>query len=426
MLGSGGPQAALSSLQSIPGLRLIYFVPREDIATQVLVPCLRNAEQVACMVGFFSGHSLSMIAPGLASFIASSPDTLRLLICPVLRPEDRQAMSDGYSSPEQVVEEFLAAGLTVEDGLAKHTLRCLAYLISMGRIQIRIALMRDAIFHPKIWLISNGTDTVAVHGSSNLTVSGLSKNFEQVSVTRSWTDENSAYVIERFKTEFERMWSRTSEECIVLDFPEALSRRLLKEFSGTNAPTEDELLALVPGLNTNIVKRPAGFTVPPQLDYSTGDFAHQSEAVAAFEANNFRGILAMATGAGKTIAAMISAYRLFRRERKLLIVVAAPYLPLISQWCDEISQFGLTPVNLGLLAGAKARNNEVASVARRLRMSADPAAEALVITHDTLCDSSFINALARSEVPVLLIADEVHNLGSLGFITAPPVISSSD
>src|SRR5208282_1702414 len=117
------------------------------------------------------------------------------------------AISDGYSSPEQVVEEFLAAGLTVEDGLAKHTLRCLAYLISMGRIQIRIALMRDAIFHPKIWLISNGTDTVAVHGSSNLTVSGLSKNFEQVSVTRSWTDENSAYVIERFKTEFERMWS---------------------------------------------------------------------------------------------------------------------------------------------------------------------------------------------------------------------------
>src|SRR4051812_44462861 len=250
----------LSSLQSIPGLRPIYFVPREDIAAQVLVPCLKYADQVACMVGFFSGHSLSMIAPGLASFIANSTDTLRLLICPVLRPEDRQAIKDGYSSAEKVVEEFLAAGLTIEDSLAKHTLRCLSYLISVGRIDIRIALMHDAIFHPKIWLISSGLDTIAVHGSSNLTVSGLSKNFEQVSVTRSWTDENSAYVIERFQAEFTNIWSRTSGECMVLDFPAALSQRVLEEFSGTKAPTEDELSSLVAGIGTKPIARSAPST----------------------------------------------------------------------------------------------------------------------------------------------------------------------
>ena len=72
------------------------------------------------------------------------------------------------------------------------TLRCLSYLIGVGRLEIRVALLRDAIFHPQVWLICDDIDTIAVHGSSNLTVSGLSRNFEQVSVTRSWTDENIA------------------------------------------------------------------------------------------------------------------------------------------------------------------------------------------------------------------------------------------
>src|SRR5262249_50864648 len=158
-----------------------------------------------------------------------------------------------------------------------------------------------------------------------------------------------------------------------------------------SSPSEDELFALLADI-PKVTHLPSGFRIPARLNYMTGDFAHQGEAVSAFEGNNFRGILAMATGSGKTIAAVISAFRLFRREKKLLIVVAAPYLPLISQWCEEIFQFGLTPINLGMFSGARARNNEVAAVARRLRMSSQPVAEAIVITHDLLCDESFKNA----------------------------------
>lgn len=410
----------MGPLRSIPGLRPIYFVPREDIATEVLIPCLANSKIVECMVGFFSGQSLSILAPGLGSFIANSTETLRLVICPVLRPEDREAIREGYASAERVIAEFLGSGFSVEDSLARHTLRCLAYLIGLGRIGIKVAIMQDAIFHPKVWLISNENDTVAVHGSSNLTVSGLSKNFEQVSVTRSWADEDSRYIVEKFRAEFEMIWSRKSKECFVFDFPEALSQRLLRDYSGGNAPTEGELLELLGNVESTAVTQSCAFSIPTHLNYLTGDFAHQGAAVDAFEANNFRGVLAMATGSGKTITAMISAYRLFRREHKLLIVVSAPYLPLISQWCDEIADFGLAPVNLGLLSGTDARNNEIAAIGRRIRMSSEDVAEAVVITHKTLCDKKFQNALCRIGIPTLLVADEVHNLGAIGFISAPP------
>jgi phosphatidylserine/phosphatidylglycerophosphate/cardiolipin synthase-like enzyme len=169
-------------------------------------------------------------------------EPLRLVICPVLRAEDREAIAAGFKSAEEVIREFLASGLTVEDGLAHHTLRCLAYLISVGRVEIKIALLRDAIFHPKVWLISDATDTIAVHGSSNLTLSGLSKNFEQVSVTRSWTDESGGIVVEKLTAEFEAIWSRRSLECEVFDFPEAVARNLVREYSTGQAPTEADLL----------------------------------------------------------------------------------------------------------------------------------------------------------------------------------------
>jgi superfamily II DNA or RNA helicase len=412
----------VTQLRSIGGLKPIYFVPREDIASEVLIPCLGNAVSVDCMVGFFSGRSLAMLAPGLASFIAESSSPLRLVICPVLRAEDREAISAGCNTPETVIHEFLASGLTVEDALTRHTLRCLAYLIGVGRVEIRVALLEDAIFHPKVWLISQGEDTVAVHGSSNLTVSGLSKNFEQVSVTRSWTDETSKSVVVALRAEFDAIWSHRSPECTVFEFPEAVSRKILREYAGMRAPAEEEFLTLLNEGQASdaATDRGPAFRIPLHLNYRTGEFAHQGAAVEAIEASGFRGVAAMATGSGKTITAMLAAHRLYMREHRLLIVISAPYLPLISQWCNEVSEFGLEPLNLGLVAGADARSAEVARVGRRIRMSHEDVAEALVITHKTLCDKGFQNALSRVDVPVLLIADEVHNLGAEGFISSPP------
>ena len=149
---------------------------------------------------------------------------------------------------------------------------------------------------------------------------------------------------------------------------------------------------LLKSLLSFISRRPelsrSSFVIPPQLRFEDGPFEHQGRAVKAWCEADYCGVLEMATGSGKTITAMICARRLYETHKPLLIVVAAPYVPLIQQWCDEIAPFGLRPVNLTVVSGARGRASELNRIKRRLRNGASEV-EVVVVSHRTLCDSAF-------------------------------------
>jgi len=156
------------------------------------------------------------------------------------------------------------------------------------------------------------------------------------------------------------------------------------------------------------------FYIPDWIHFEDGPFAHQSEAVNAWYDSRFRGILEMATGSGKTITAMIGTHRLYQKTKPLFIVVAVPYRPLIQQWCDEIHQFGLNPVNLSTVGNASKRGRELQRLRRRLRTNYSDL-EVVVVSHNTLFTPEFLSSVEAFECSRLLIADEVHNLGCPSF-----------
>ena len=69
------------------------------------------------MVGFFSSSVLASLAPGLATYIAGSENSFRLIISPLLRAEDKAAIEDGLNSTEEVADRILGE-LTVSEDLA--------------------------------------------------------------------------------------------------------------------------------------------------------------------------------------------------------------------------------------------------------------------------------------------------------------------
>ena len=417
------------TLRAIPDIRPLYILPKDPATEGVLIPCFQSATHVDCMMGFFSSEILVSLAPGLASFINDSDESLRLIISPLLRTEDREAIELGTTSSEEIACAALEELVVTENVIAEHTLKCLSWMLRHGRVEIKIALMKDALFHPKVWLFHEGDDVIAAHGSSNMTYAGIQKNIEQMSISKSWEDANQYYTTEKLCDQFKQFWTNYDETCTVIPIPQAIKENLLKTYNADIPPTEDDFHTLYKQATDSIEEssttygfdkssRPS-FTIPSYLEFEEGDFEHQGRAIKAWCEANYQGILEMATGSGKTITAMICAHKLYSAEKPLLIVVAAPYIPLIQQWCDEISPFGLKPVNLTEVNGAKGRAIELHRLNRRFRIGSSKV-EIVVVSHRTLCNSGFKAELEKFDCKTLLIADEVHNLGSEGFITDPP------
>ena len=416
------------TLREIPDIRPLYILPKDPVTTDVLIPSFRSATHVDCMMGFFSSEILVSLAPGLATFINCADESLRLIISPLLRPEDKVAIAEGIASVE-VVNTILEDFVVTENAIAQHTLKCLSWMLRHGRVEIKIALMKDALFHPKVWLFHEDNDVIAAHGSSNMTYAGIKKNIEQMSISKSWEDANQSYITERLSNQFKQLWEDRDENCITVSMPEAIQENLLKTYRSDIPPTEADFQTLYEQTTDSIEESPAiydfgrlshpSFAIPSNLQFEDGPFEHQGRAVKAWCEAGYQGVLEMATGSGKTIAAMICAHRLYNAEKPLFIVVAAPYIPLIQQWCDEILSFGLKAVNLTEAKGVKERAVELNKLKRRLRNGSSNV-EIVAVTHLTLCNSEFKDELKKFDCKTLLIADEVHNLGSEGFVNDPP------
>ena len=381
------------------------------------------------MMGFFSSGVLVPLAPGLATFINSSQESFRLIVSPLLRTEDRTAIENGMTPPEDIAKSLLDAMVVTEDLIEKHTLKCLTWLLRHGRIEIKVALMKKALFHPKVWLFRASGDLIAVHGSSNMTYAGIQTNIEQISIAKSWMDSSQQYTTETFSQQFGRLWNNQDDNCIVIPIPQAIRNRLLQTYRSDTLPTEDDLQILYNravgtvaeslGTYETLELNQQCFAIPHTLQYEEGPFEHQGKAVNAWCEAGYQGVLEMATGSGKTITAMICAHRLYDAHKPLLMVVAAPYIPLIQQWCDEILPFGIKAANLTLTDGARGRATQLARIKRRFRTGRSTV-EAVLVSHRTLCNSEFKAEIEKFDCTTLLIADEVHNLGSEGFITDLP------
>lgn len=413
--------------ESLAAADPLYVLPNDPFITRVLVPAMRSSTQLDVMMGYFASSSLAEIAPGLATFLRNTHAPLRIVVSPFLTETDFDTLTHNAEYRADLARRLLIDDAPDEYDLARHTLECLAWLINQRRLILKIAVMRSALFHPKVWLFHDDENRVALHGSTNLTASGLKHNREQITLSRDWAGAESVFAIDRLRKEFDALWSGGDEDCYVLPLDDAIARKVVEKYKTDHIPDEDSLRALwhkahgLPSPTTeDRFSSPSALIVPPHLEYDSGEFAHQGEAVQAWEAANRRGIFEMATGSGKTIAAMICATRLQEATPDgLLVVITAPYRPLIEQWCEEIRLFGVDPIDLTAAGGPQLRAQAINQAGRRLRTRMSRT-EVLVVSNDTFYTEEFNRRLSVTPGEKLLVADECHNLGADSFITNPP------
>ena len=424
----------------VDAVRPAYEIPHDDLVGEVLIPAMRCAQDILIGAGFFSSRCLAQIAPGLAALLRNPSNKIRLLASPAISSEDRDAIEAGVRDAESVINAA-AIELLIEakrSGVAtdSHCLDCLSYLVASERLEIRFVLMDAGMYHKKKWLLRQGDDWLAVHGSGNATHRGLLVNGEQMTIDRAWKDGDAARErVGLLVGQFERQWKNESEGTLTVPAHQALDflRRHAPSGRGDVPTVQDFWAAWEADFEAGIevplppnAQRPRAvrrLRIPADLDWRTGRFAHQGVAVDRFlEAG--RGIFSIATGGGKTKASLISAALLQdQSDKPFLLLILAPSRPLVNQWAEEVRSFGVHPA---VLSGAtvKARGHELEAIEASLR-SGKAHTEVVIGTNQMYGGDEPLRAwLDRVGLGVstMLIADEVHNFGTPSFLNHQPEI----
>ncbi len=331
-------------------------------------------------------------------------------------------------------------GRVEASALARHALDCLAWMIATETLRLRIAEpTADSNYHPKLWLFDDGADQVLARGSGNATARGITSGVEHFDVDVTWI-EHSQQRVRDGKAMLDD-WSRGESHGIerVVDLPQALEEEIIQTAPDTPPSPADYLQAAKEDKNPAwAIDRAARLTarfgppvpqprprleIPDGLVWEEGRYGHQGEAVAAWESEpgRERGTISMATGAGKTITALICATRVQDRlqGRPLLLVISAPSVPLVQQWHKEVGKFGVRAVVPTLETDT---DMALTNVFRRLRGGGT---HVVIVTNNLISSRSFQATVAQktqsaTATDTLFVGDEVHTLGAAKFVANKP------
>ncbi len=389
-------------------LRPEYRSDRAVLADEFFRPCLERSLRYDRAVGYFQSSSLVVVADGLVPFLAGG-GTLRLIASPRLSKEDAMAILSGYDARE-VVDACVAEAVTELETLPdaeKKRLELLTWLVANERLDIRLAVVVGegsvGMYHEKLGLFTDEEGhRVAFSGSANESFGGLVANFECLDVFRSWVEAERPRVDAKADA-FERLWNSETDGVRVFEFPVAARARLI-ELAPEERPTE------IPRFEVTDEVTLFGFPVLPSW-FHVRDY--QREAVSRWLKAGGRGILAMATGTGKTLTAMAAVVQVARQARKqgrpLLVVIVAPQKHLVTQWAETVRAFGVDPL---LCFESSTQWTRHADAMRSALAGARAPFGLWITTNATFVTEAFQARLNDLGAGLLFIADEVHNLGS--------------
>lgn len=399
------------------------YVPGEEYSPERFFDDgLKNSKEFDLKLGYFSSAAISVLAEGFATFI-SRGGYMRLIINHIVSKKDKEAITNGVMG--NVIDcsdlsnfQYLK---TTFNEYQEQFFRCLAYMISQKRIDIRIIKPRGqkGIAHTKSGQFRDGDSITAFTGSANFTISGLFNNIEEIKIDRSDSvDRMVQKRIEKQRKDFDAIMSGEKKG---IDY---LSPKDLVEAISTNYGDSDieELLDVEKKLREvkkqhDVVATSAHEDIAPSIPKFPYDKPREYQQLAFenWKNNNQQGIFAMATGTGKTITSLNCLLEIYKRNGYYKAIILVPTITLVNQWEKECWKF-----NFGNIIKVYSKNTEWRSkmellqMAEKYRKPSEPTQNFIIIsTYASFAREnvfSILNSFERTKV--LLIADEAHNMGS--------------
>lgn len=320
------------------GIKSSYDSDDDDILNDFYNQVLANSVEYCRLAGFFTSSALAVAARGIHGLLKND-GKMKLVAGAVLKKEDIEAIKLGIEKPKEVINRAAINDLdSIEDEFVKDHVMALGWLIAKQKLEIRIAIVEDkngipleaesilqhGIFHQKVGIFTDRDGRkISFSGSVNETARAWSENIEEFKVFREWVEAEREHFLSDYK-KFNRYWNGESKRVKILDVPHAIKERLIQM-----APKDIEKLDL------------EKWYPKPKESKKITLFEHQKGAVESWVKNGMRGIFEMATGTGKTFAALGCLVRTSETHKKLAVIITCPYQHLIQQWRREIEKFGI-------------------------------------------------------------------------------------
>lgn len=285
-----------------------------DLISELYLPCLKWASRFDRGVGYFTSGWLSQNIEGLSEF-AFNNGKARFITSPIMSNEDTDVIIRILENDGIAFDKFEAALLknveTLKEEMEENILNTFAWLLYDGIIDMKFAVpckkLEDGNFHDKFGVFYSGEDALSFSGSINDSAHGF-VNYESIKVFSTWTG-TGIYVNSDIKR-FEKIWNDKDKNLKVYNMPEAVKNKIFV------LRTQD---------------RPY-----KKAEKETNLWEHQDVAVGRFMEEE-HGILAMATGTGKTRTAMKIMDKLFEGQIKRAIITMYGN-DLLDQWAKQIRE----------------------------------------------------------------------------------------
>lgn len=192
----------------------------------------RNYKRVSA---YFSGGIFRHISKGISNLLIND-GRMQLITSINFEQKTFDELVKGFELRDSKDDlELLRKISFTEDFLSNlessNDVSVLAYLIAIEKIDLRVALKNQGIFHDKFGIISDDDNNkLLFSGSNNETEAAVNLNYESFETTYNWNSPSRSELdkITLREKEFNNLWNNQVEELEVVTFPEILKRELFE------------------------------------------------------------------------------------------------------------------------------------------------------------------------------------------------------
>lgn len=209
-----------------------YTTPIDDVGEDFYTPALQNSIRYDRISGYFSAKALLYFTKGIEGLLHNG-GKYRLIISNEISESDYNAIRQGYELRNSL--EISSDFLELENQNDRMHLANLAYLISIGLVDIKVGFTPNGLFHAKYGVMTDSDgNSIYFSGSFNETENAFVNNFERIDVKKSWITEADANYIHEEQKNFDLLWSGENQDGMIFvkSINEVLKSELVKYSEG--------------------------------------------------------------------------------------------------------------------------------------------------------------------------------------------------